>query len=224
MKNSLRKFYKCALKFINTYPLDNVFSLIVSEGTTLFKADFGSIFIYKNNTLKRVYTTVPVSSQVEPRKNGFSTKVFETGIPIVMGRKEIIATHPEIIEENIESWVIIPLIYHNEKLGVLALESKKKLTYDKEEMNILKLFGSMASLSISKAKLYSKESLVLEQYDELLKKIVKESNSSIPTIEDFSSLLRRKLNQGDAPQFIWAELLLWETYQNIRALKASLNK
>jgi GAF domain-containing protein len=225
MKNILYKFYTCALKFLETRPLDETYALIVREATSLFGTERGSVFLNdKSNILQRVYSTVPEQDQIDPRKSGISSQVFKSGEPIVIYKEEFIKNHPEAMPIHIETWVVIPLLYHETKLGILSIKSKKHIDYNEDEMNTLKLFGSMASLAISKSKLFEKESELLEKYDSLLKKVIKKSEAPIPSLEAFSALLRRKLKQGDAPQFIWAELLLWETYQNIRTLRASVTK
>src|SRR5260221_3851234 len=165
MNDTLEKIYKAGLKFLDPLDPQQTYATIIEEAVKLVKADYGSIALQEDGEFKKVYSTSPVWFKSEVRKKANAYKVFTTGKPIILGASKTNKAHPELDEIGIKSSILIPLSYRKKAIGVLIVNSRKVQHFGENELEVLKLFGSQASLAIRKTQLYNETKQALETRD-----------------------------------------------------------
>ena len=150
MKNILNEIYRSMGKFLVPLTLEQTYKIIVQEGAKLTDATYGSILLRKSNGFIRVYSSLPISQQVIPRKRGYAYQTYKLKGIILVNRNQVIRYHPEYKKTNMQSLIFIPLSYGKQSLGILSLQFNQERTFTQEQLRILDIFGSLASLSITK--------------------------------------------------------------------------
>lgn len=159
----LEKVNQAALKFLQPLGLEETYKTIAKEAKKLVEAEYGSIFIVKkNNSLERIYATSREVYKIKIRPEGFVYKSFRSRQPIVLGEKDIPTLPKEIQTLQTKTVVLIPLTYKGKSIGVLSVFSKKKRAFNNDELNLLKLFGSMATMAVKKVQLNEEAKMALE--------------------------------------------------------------
>lgn len=211
MEEILEKIYKAGLKFLVPLNPKEVHALIVEEALELVGGEFGSILLEQDGELHRVYASAPSLYKIKPRKRGYTYGVFKTRKPIILSSKEIAKVHPEIKQTQAQADIIVPLSYRHKSIGVLSILSSKRDRFTSRELNILKLFGQMASLAIRKSQLYDETRQALETRDLFISMAAHELRTPLTSINGYVQLLYSKLAGGDNVESRWIEQLYWES-------------
>ncbi len=231
-KNTIETMYASTIEVMSPLTTKQVYKAIVQEAANLVGADFGSIFIAKNGKLKIVYTTVPIKRRITPRVNGNASRAYKNNELVVLNKQEIKIAHPEALERNIKSIIIIPLSANGKSLGVLTLQSSKHEYFDNKKINILKLFGSVASLKIQQVELWEQVKADLEIRDQFTALASHEIKTPLAVISMYSSLLEQKLEKGEPLKKEWIETISRQSlrinqiineFLNIKAVRAGFN-
>lgn len=209
MDGSLEKIYKAGLKFLVPLTPEETYRIIVHEAIKLVSGDHGSIFLEEEGHLKEVCSSLSDSS-LKVRRRGFTYRAFDKRISFVIGVKQLERAHPHTLVKGIKSVIFIPLSYKNRSIGVLSVRSNIEGKFDKNEPDILKLFGSMASLAIRKTQLYNEEKKALETRDLFLSMAAHEFRTPLTTISGYAQLLASKSSKKNSTQSRWIEGLLLE--------------
>ena len=102
----IEDIYKSSLKFLDNLTPEETYAQIVEEAIKLVRAECGSIFLARNNNLERVYSTIPVKTQINPRKRGFTFKAYSEQSVVIVSYKEILKQHPEFEKSNFKDALI----------------------------------------------------------------------------------------------------------------------
>ncbi len=223
MTDALERLYHSGLRFLLPLTPDETYAMLVAEATKLIGAKYGSILISHGNKLVREYSTLSVPVDIKPRDKGYTSHVFETGQPLVLQAKEIYKIHPELLPLKINQTVFIPLTYYNQTLGVmiLALTSKRKIT--KQHLQLLKIFGAIATLSIRKTQLYQDMKKALATRDTFLSMISHELKTPATAINIYLQLLQKNADKLDVPFINWIKELTQELADFTRIFNELLN-
>ncbi|QQG43774.1 MAG: GAF domain-containing sensor histidine kinase [Candidatus Daviesbacteria bacterium] len=211
MNNILEKIYKSAAKFLVPLTLEDMYALIVKEAIKLVGANYGSVVLYQNGQLKRVYTSYPVLNQIKPRPQGFTYRAFKSRQTTIIDVAKAAKIHPLVKNSQIQSIVMIPLSYRNKSIGVLTIDFHHKEQFNQEQLNVLKLFGSLATLAIRKTQLYDEIRQAVEARDLFISMAAHEFRTPLTTINGYVQLLCSKLSNANSIEARWAEELLAET-------------
>lgn len=209
--NVSEEIYKSSLKFLAPLTIEQTYKLIVEEAIKLVKAHYGSIFLFQEGELKRVYASEARLYQIKVRRKGTTYKTFKQRKAHVFDAKVLAKVHPEFKALGVESIISIPLTYRKQSLGVLSLQSDKKAHFTDKELNILKWFGSLATLAIRKTQLYDEVKRTLEARDLFISMAAHELRTPITTISGYSQLLYSKFAGSNVPEARWISDLTWET-------------
>ncbi len=207
----LEDIYKSTLKFLTTLNPDQTYATVLNEAIKLVKADSGSIHLYIQNKFKVVYATLEKFYSITPRKKGNVYKAFITKKPVIADISSFIKAHSELNDLNIKSTIFIPLSNKNNSIGVLALNSSKEEYFSKKEQEILKLFGSLASLAIIKSQLYNEAKKALDSRDSLISMTAHELRTPLTTVGGYIQLLQNKFSDKNTVESRWVKELLWES-------------
>lgn len=206
----LQKIYKASLKFMTPLNKEETYTVLLDEAIKLVSANYGHIVLKEEGGYKKVYSSSPASFKSPVKPRGFVHKVFTKRVPIIAEVNKTFKDHPELKEQGIKSTILIPMANKGESLGVLTLNSTNKHHFGEEELNILTLFGAMATLAIRKAQLYDELSKALETRDLFISMAAHELRTPLTAISGYSQLLKTKSERFGSREAKWIEELSWE--------------
>jgi GAF domain-containing protein len=165
----LERIYSSVLKFLIQLTPDETYATIVNEAIKLVGGEDGAILLLQDGEFKKVYSSSPSIAAVKTRKKGFSYNAFIKKKAFVVDYDELRKAHPEKEFENVHSSLFIPLSYKNKGLGTLIVRSSAHgKAFTTNELNVLQLFGSMATLAITKAEFYNEIQQALNMRDRFI--------------------------------------------------------
>ncbi len=211
MQKTLDQIYKVATRFLTPLSLKDTYEAIVSEAEKFARADFGSIFIRKDGQLVRISSTAPQNLKIEPRESGFSYQALEGNKPFILSQMLLKKVHPEA-DPKIKTIVLVPLSYMDKSIGVLSLIFANHKFLEKK-LHTLTLFGSLASLAIKKAQLYSRTKKALEARDLFISTAAHELKTPLTTISVYNELIFNCVMGGALPKKKWVEGLSSQIYR-----------
>lgn len=222
MENILETINKAALKFLIPLSEEEMYKTIVEEGRKLIDAEHGSIFLERNGVLERVYASSPLFYEVTISKDGYVYKTYQTKKPIVGNAKNLERISPEITSLHLSSVILMPLSYKEETIGVLTIYSVKDAHFTNKELQILRLFGSMASLAIRKTELYQETKQALEIRDRFISLASHELRTPLTSINGYIQLLLNKVKDKDTVDAKWIKELHAESIRLTNLVKELL--
>lgn len=212
LEHILEKVHKASIKFLEPLELKETYRLIVKEALKLVNAHYGSLVLEKNGVFQRVYTTMPVNLSI--RKKGNTYKAFiEQKAFFIHNQKssEHTRAFPGLIRLGIQSVIYIPLLYKKESMGVLVFDSKNEEHFTKKELDILKLFGSLASLAIKKSQLHEETQKALELRDRFISLSSHELRTPLTVLDGYIQLLYKKFSVSDSVEARWVKNIYLES-------------
>lgn len=222
MKNTLDRIYKAGLKFLEPLTPEQTYATIAEEAVKLVNGSAGSIMLRTNHGLERVYSSDPAIATVKARKKGFAYTAFIKRKALVVHVEEMAKVHPEVSYSGVKSVIFIPLSYRNQSIGVLHVRSPKDDYFSQKELDILKLFGSYASLAIRKTQLYNETKKALETRDLFISMAAHELKTPLTSIHGYIQLLHGKLVGKNTVEARWVERLSWESFRLTQLVKELL--
>ncbi len=211
MDNTLEKIHKATLNFLEPLTAEETWKKIVDEAMKLVGAEFGSIFLEESGELKRVYASSYEMYKTIVRKRGFTYKAFKKRKAFVVGVERVSKIHPNVKKMGVKSTIFIPLSYRNKSIGVLSVDSFENQRFTDKELDILNLYGSLASLAIRKVQLYDELVQSLESRDLFISMAAHELRTPLTTISGYVQLLKQKFKDKSLSEARWIEELSWET-------------
>lgn len=209
MLNILEKIYKSSLNLLEPLAPEDTYELIVKEAVKLVGADYGSLLVLNENGFSEVYSTLPL--KLKRRKKGHTYKAFKDNKAYILHEETFGKTHPTLSKLGLRSNVYIPLSYKNKSIGVLIINSKKPKHFDSKELNVLHLYGSMASLGIRKTQLYSETRKALELRDQFIPLAAHELRTPLTSINGYIQLLFNRLGNSNSIEAKWIKELYFES-------------
>lgn len=198
MNGLLEKINKSALKFLSPLTPEKTYEVIVVEALKLLDGKYGSVILEIDGDLKRVYGSMPFTYSIKNRKKANTYKAFNENKVIIA---DITKAHPEIVKFDIKWTIFIPLSYQNKPIGVITINTDKEdVTLLQKEMDVLKLYGALASMAIKKTQLYSEAQKTLEVRDFFIALAAQELRTPLTTINGYVQLLQNKLNKDTQSQ------------------------
>lgn len=210
----LKKIYRSGLKFLEPITLSQTHLLVAEEAVRLLNADWGALYLAKGREFDRV-ATYPEGSDLnsiyKPRKRGFTYLAYSKKKTFLVGKEEIIEAHPELAKHGYESAICIPLSYHKRSIGALVLLSKENHKFSDKELNLLKIFGSYASLAIHRSQLYDETKKALDMRDLFISMAAHELRTPLTAVNGYIQLLSSKLINSNSSEARWIQQLHWES-------------
>lgn len=187
----LTKLNTVALKMLEQNSLNELYTLIFNEVVKLVKVKHASIYLYQNKKLERVYSTIPENQQVKVRRKGFTYKAYKTRKIQHIPAHDVTAVHKQVASYSIHSVLMIPLTYRKKCIGVLSVDSHQE-TFSSEELESLKLFASMATLTINRLIMQKENDQALEIRQQFIAHAAHEFRTPLTTIQGYAQMLKRK--------------------------------
>lgn len=209
-QKTIEKLTESTTKFLDPLTLEGTYKTIVSEAIKLTKAEFGTIFLERNGELERVYSTVPKIYQVAPRKDGYNSRVFKSGKPILIKRASFLSIHPDFKNPTASFIIGVALRNRGKSIGTLFLQSKRKESFTKFDLEILSLLGTFASLAIRKAELYTEVKNALDTRDIFIATANHEIKTPLTAINIYSQMIKNSVSKGSPPKPEWVDKMTAE--------------
>lgn len=213
MENVLEKIYKAGLKLLEPLTPEETYAIIVKEAIKLINGEDGRVLLDEAGDWKAVYSSSDAIASIKTRKKGYSYKAYKTQKAFVIQRDQSLAAHPDIKDTQIRSVIFIPLSYRNKSIGVLLVRSHLNQSFTVRELDILKLYGSMASLGIRKTQLYSETKQALDTRDLFVSLAAHELRTPLTAVSGYIQLLHSKMKKKDSVEARWAEHAYWECHR-----------
>lgn len=204
----LEKIYESTLKFLSPLNLEDTYREIINEAVKLTHGEYGTIYWEKAGELHRVSSTMPQS--IELRKGGYRYRVFKEGKSTVLNKRKLRrlkVVHPELEEIGARSVLIVPLVNQDRSVGLLTIDSHEDKKFTKKDLETLKLFGSLASLSIRKALLYEEIREALEARDLFISMAAHELRTPLTSVNGYIQLLKNRKNDKQKIPDRWIDEL-----------------
>ncbi|MBI4037168.1 GAF domain-containing sensor histidine kinase [Candidatus Daviesbacteria bacterium] len=212
MTHVLEDIYKAGLKLLEPLTPKETYATVVREAVKLVDAEYGSILLAQKGKLARVYVSSPVSFPVKRRH--FAEQVFKSRQVAIVDVSKSSKLFPlaHIKKSAVQTIIYVPLSYRNKSIGALIVTSCRKLQNSATELKVLKLFGSMASLAITKSQLYDQTKTALETRDLFISMAAHEFRTPLTTISGYVQLLQTKLPEISQHVQVgrWVKELSWE--------------
>ncbi|OGE30812.1 hypothetical protein A2631_03935 [Candidatus Daviesbacteria bacterium RIFCSPHIGHO2_01_FULL_44_29] len=219
----LQKINKAALRFLEPLTAELTFAVIIEEALKLVDGDEGMIALEEDGEFKVVAAVPAALLSVKLRRRGFTYASYSQRKAFVIYPDDYLNAHPEAAEMGIRSSLFIPLSYRNKSIGVLSIMShKKEAKFSNKELEILKLFGSMASLAIRKTQLYNETREALEARDMFLSMAAHEFRTPITTISGYAQMLKLRFSDQQAVEKRWSGEIYGETNRLLRLVNELL--
>ena len=135
-----------------------VFEKLVREALRLTDGSYASFFLLQDNTLVRAFTshkTLHLSNK--PRLNGRTIKALHTKKPYTSDQLEGTNGSELFKQLKISTILYIPIIVHQQPIGVINVLFTKPFFLSKESQRILATFGEYAGLAFSQNYIIAKK-------------------------------------------------------------------
>lgn len=206
----LEQIYNSTLKFLTPLSLDETYKNVLNEAVKLVNGSNGRIFLKDGNNLKNVYNSSKKMPLFPIRKKGNVFKSFSQNKAFIANSKEVIENYPRLRGTKIRSIIYIPLSYKREAYGVMSIRSKKDLKFSENELNVLKLFGSLVDLAIRKSQLYEETKKAADTQDLFISLAAHELRTPLTTLIGYVQLLLSKSREKKNVDIKWVYEIAFE--------------
>ena len=186
----LSALYNISLKMGEAPNLEEIFKITYDELYNIFNFDWFFIALCENNMLNYVILKSRNKSIVNYKlecnsQHSLTARAVKEGKPLFFRDlpKEVKEENYTLIEGTEEvptrSVIIFPLLYKNERLGVISIQSKKPNVYDENDVKYISTIAHGISIFIKNIQLYRQ----IKSTKEKLEKIVNSSLVGIATTD-----------------------------------------
>ncbi len=212
-----------ALDFLSIHSLSDMYQLIVEHGRIALQADYGSLFLYQDGFLERIYASSAELFKMKPRKKGILIKSFlEKHITVhqINNRKEF---HPRLVKMGLKTAIYIPLYNQDQAIGMVVFLIKKRRILTDQEINLIHLFSSLASMAIINARLRSSLHLSIQSRDLIISMTSHEIRNPLTTIGAYINLIKQEKNKKNTVRLTTLDNLTHEYHRLVKLVESSLS-
>lgn len=207
----LEKIYESTLKFLVPLSSEETYKIVVEEAIRLVNGDSGRIFVKSGSDFVPVYNSSSDMPLMDPRKKGNVYKSYSKNKAFIIHSGEVKGTYPQLKNSDIRSIMYIPLENRNLSYGVLVIRSKRDEKFEDSDLQVLKLFGSLASLAIRKSELFNETKKSLEDRDLFISLAAHELRTPLTTLNGYIQLMLTRIREKKSIQNKWVLELALES-------------
>jgi putative nucleotidyltransferase with HDIG domain len=160
----LDALYEVGKSITSTLNLNEVLNLIVNKAAQIMKAKSCSLRLLNDNQRELVLMAFYGRDKNSHLKKGnikvggsIAGRVVKEGKPYIIAdlMKDRLYNYPHIVKrEGVRSLLVVPLVEKEKILGTLSVYSPQSNHYNQEDVNLLSMFASQATIAISNARLF----------------------------------------------------------------------
>jgi len=203
----IEKIYTAGLKLLEPLDAATLYKTIAHEAVKLVEGDEGRVLLRQNGDFQLVYAFPDIAKDTKSRKKGFAYKALVSKQAFIVDTSKHPNIHPELRERGVKSILFIPLSHKKESMGVLVVQSYVDKKFSQAELDILKLFGSFASLAIRKTQAFDEAQRALEIRDRFIPLAAHELRTPMTTISGYIQLLNSRMSKHDTQEGKWIRQL-----------------
>ncbi|HAW50178.1 TPA: hypothetical protein DCX16_04445 [bacterium] len=152
----LEALYEIGKAITSELELQKVLKLILKKALEVTKSDYGTLgMLYDDKLIYEVIIPEGVETPSQRIGEGITGKVAEKKKPILV---DDVTKDPVYIEvfHNMKSELAVPMMFQDELIGVLNVESPIISAFDKNDQRLLEALADQAAIAIQNAKQYQK--------------------------------------------------------------------
>lgn len=220
------RLYKTSMKFLDAITLEETCKVAVDEAKKLTGGIDGLVLLKNQTSYNTVYGSSPSAQKIKLKNKTLINNSIKNKIISIIDHSDLKMLYPDIESAKIQTIVVIPLINRRKAIGVLVVRSLEVVLLSRDQLNTLKLFGSMVSSAIVKAQLYHEAERALEIRDNFISMAAHELRTPLTSIHGYSQLLHKRIHeikQLDPLIGKWIENLSVESNRLTRLVKDLLD-
>ncbi len=213
MESILEKIHRATLKFLTPLTPDETYTIVGQEAQKLVGGEHSTIYLLEDRELVRAYSSLPSLFRISGKERDIRYDVIKNKKPAILSlsfMKKLKKKYPFMGKVYNRSALMIPLSYKHETIGLLSVLALKNTDFTEDKLEILTLFGSLASLAIKKNQLYDETKKALEVRDLFIAMAAHELRTPLTSVNGYIQLLYSKLSGAETPESRWIEQLYWE--------------
>ena len=207
--STLKHLYISGLKLLAPHSLEETYTVIGQEAINIVGGDESRIILKTGKHLKTVFDSSKALRQIKLRKNGYTQIAVTENKAFVVSAKGM-GHHPELAQQGMKSGIFIPLGFEDSVIGVLIVRSHHKATFSNTDLELLKLFGSMASMAIQKTQAYEEAEEALRKRDLFIGMAAHELRSPLTPLRIYAQVIENMLATEKMPPANIGEKLVEE--------------
>jgi signal transduction histidine kinase len=220
---SLEQVNKAVVDLIDSKSDDQLYKQIVESAISLVHADFGKLYLYNKDHLKKAYYSNDYIKSNILLSNKSFTKLLSTQTIFSLNREQLQEMHFNLRRKK-QFVVIIPLIHSHQLLGFIFLYYlKNKKTLTTNELQILSLYKETATLALTKAKLQEESQKALEIRDRFISLASHELRTPLTSIHGYIQLLHSRVKEKETVESRWVHELYIESIRMTQLVKEILD-
>jgi putative methionine-R-sulfoxide reductase with GAF domain/HD superfamily phosphodiesterase len=210
LNTKINSLFDITKQFRETLHLDILLNKIMGAAMALTSAESGSLLLYDDQGNLKCTVNTGTGSGTIPNRilkpgEGIAAWVAETGVPALINEvSKDNRFNPDSDEETgfkTRSVACVPLIYCNEKIGVIELRNKKLGSFTKQDEALLSSLADQASISIAHNRANERQHSDFIQITEMLvgaQDYIENRNGHARRVANYANLIGKHLNFTDA--------------------------
>ncbi|QTA83302.1 GAF domain-containing protein [Desulfonema limicola] len=183
--------------------LDNILKLIAEKIVETMPGEYCSLWLLEEKTddltMEAMYgipeeKTIGKKRIKKENSDSINMKVVKTGEPYIC--QDAVEEHFHKIYPEARSSLTVPLIYKNNTIGTLNIESENKNAFQKEHESLLSRFSNLAAISIENAKLYNNQITAIKEISNSISAPF-DLNCIFDRLIEWAILLMKKASLGE---------------------------
>ena len=199
---------------------------VVEEAIKLLHAEYGKLFIYDKEHLKKMYSSSPAIKRSALIKHKKFKKMINSKTSFSLDHETLKQMQIKNFPSEINKVTVVPLMHSQRPLGLLLLYFvQEKADMTDIETLILTLFSRSAVLALTKAKLQEESRKALEIRDRFISLASHELRTPLTSIHGYIQLLHARINKNanDTVEARWIKELYVESIRMTTLVKELLD-
>lgn len=226
MKNNKLEQVNKAIQLFGDTTTDTIlYEQIVNTAVTIANADFGKLFLYNKNYIKRAHYSnerIKLNTIIKVKE---LNKILETSQTIITIPKETLQKWKvKQFPEEIKFLTVVPLQNKTQLLGFIFLYFKKdKRHLNSTEQDLLTLYSTTVTLALTKARLQEESKKALEIRDRFISLASHELRTPLTSIHGYIQLLHNRTKGEATVESRWIKELYTESMRMTQLVKELLD-
>lgn len=210
------------LPFFQAKTPQETYRVIVNKAMQLTHADYGSIFLYRDRDLFRVYASTPLLYQITPRKKGYTRTTLHKHSSYLI-QEENGEINPLTVQLlSVQSDIAVTMMHDKKPIGLLTVMTKKPHRLTRKEYAAVKNLIPWASQAIVLSMRLNERRAENEAMNLFISMAAHELKSPMTSIYGLSQIIDQKVRKRDGVSAEMLDKLLGNEKRLIRLINELL--